>query len=99
MTFLWNEVKWQHSIPFFCLKSEGIMASLSELQTLLTRYESARDNILSAGQSLVESGRTLTLADLKWIDARIVQLESRITIVGNNNRITAHQPVFGGHRG
>ena len=75
------------------------MATLSELRTLLGNYESARNNILSAGQSFDESGRTLTLADLKWLDTRILQLESRIAIVGNSNRITAYRPVFGGHRG
>lgn len=76
------------------------MATLSELQSLLTSYQTERNSILTAGQNISGTGgRSRQAARIEFLEKEINFLESRIAIVGNSNRITSHRPVFGGHRG
>jgi len=76
------------------------MATVTELEQELSLYKTARDNILQHGQdNSMSDGRQLTRADLKWIDTRIRDLESRIQIASNGGRINTQQAVFGGKRG
>lgn len=76
------------------------MTTLSELQSDLTMYRTARENILTAGQSAGDaSGRSLTMADLKWIDRQIKDLESRVAQAQNSGRLPSYTAVFGGNRG
>jgi hypothetical protein len=37
------------------------------------------------------------MADLKWIDTQIQDLERRISIAQNSGKLSGYQPVFGGH--
>jgi len=76
------------------------MTTLAELQSDLELYRTARSNILTSGQSMGGSGgRSLTMADLKWIDTQIKELEQRIVQAQNNGRLPSYNTVFGGHRG
>ncbi len=73
------------------------MATVTELQSELTTYKTARDNILQLGQdNSMSDGRQLTRADLKWIDTRISQLEHRISIAKNDGKVPSYQVLFPG---
>ena len=76
------------------------MITLAELQSDLELYRTARRNILTSGQSFGGAGgRSLTMADLKWIDTQIRELEQRIAQAQNKGRLPSYTAVFGGHRG
>lgn len=76
------------------------MSTVTELQTELTKYTTARNNILSAGQSVSGAGgRSFTMGDLKWIDIKIKELEFRISVAQNSGKIPGYRPIFGGHLG
>jgi len=54
------------------------MATLAELQAELVAYKAARDAILTGAQSYSIAGRSLTRADLAFVQGHIDGLESRI---------------------
>lgn len=73
------------------------MATLTELQALLTSYETARDNILDAGQSYGDAGgRNYSAARLETIERQIRRLEHRIKLVQNSNRVHTSEVIFRG---
>lgn len=71
------------------------MATLADLQAELAAYKAARDAILQA-QSYSMAGRTLTKADLKFVQDHIDSLESRIASKSTGPRSA---PVFLNTRG
>jgi len=73
------------------------MATLAELQAGLAKYKAARDRIL-LGQSYEVSGRKLTRANLRDVEARIAELEQRIAIAQSGG-IRTSTVTFGGWRG
>jgi len=74
------------------------MATVTELEQELSLYKTARDKILS-GQEYSIGGRSVRRPDLASIEARIRELENRLTIAQNGGRINTQQAVFGGKRG
>ncbi len=72
------------------------MATLTELQTDLQNYKTARDKILN-GQSYTIGSRQLRRPDLAEIEKRIEYLEHRIAMLDNNSgRIKTTNVIFGG---
>ncbi len=69
------------------------MATVTELQTRLAKYQAAEDAILGGAQSYTINGRTVTKANMMWVTKAIEQLESRIHFAGGN---THGHAVFGG---
>lgn len=70
--------------------------TLAEAQADLATYIAMRDRILTAGQSLGASGRTVNMPDLKTVEAKISELRGIIEIKqGGVNHAT---PVFKGYR-
>lgn len=55
------------------------MATAAELAVELTAYKACRDSILSGAQSYSIAGRTLTRADLSFLQSHIDTLEARIS--------------------
>jgi len=75
------------------------MPNLSQLQADLDLYREARRSILTSGQAMGGAGgRSLTLADLKWIDHQIRDLEARVAQAQNGGRLPSYNVVLGGHR-
>jgi len=72
------------------------MATLAELQAGLAKYKAARDRIL-LGQSYEVSGRKLTRANLRDVEAAIDRLEQRIAIAQGGG-LRGRTAVFGGSR-
>ena len=73
------------------------MATISELQTELQAYRSARDAILT-GQEYAIGGRRLRRPDLVEINRAIRELESRIAMVSGGGKIKTSHAIFGGSR-
>ena len=67
------------------------MATTAELQTELAAYKTARDAILNGAQSYSIAGRSITRADLQFLQSRIDELEARIDRRSNGPRTS---PVF-----
>lgn len=73
------------------------MATLSELQARLTKYEASRDKILDNAQEIGStSGRSQTFASLATIERTIAELERRIALARNGGRITSSKVIFRG---
>ena len=73
------------------------MATVASLQATLTKYETARDAVLTAGQSYRIDDREFTRADLAFLEAQIDKLEQKIRIA-QNGRLTFGRAIFGGRR-
>jgi hypothetical protein len=54
------------------------MSTLAELQQELTVYKTARDVILTSGQSYSAFGRTFQRGDLAEINRQIASLETKV---------------------
>jgi hypothetical protein len=67
------------------------MATLAELQAELVAYKAARDAILTGAQSYTIAGRSLTRADLKFVQEHIDGLSVRIDRKSNGVKTA---PVF-----
>lgn len=71
------------------------MATLADLQAELAAYKAARGAILQA-QSYSMAGRTMTYADLGFVQKHIDELETRIACKASGPRTS---PVFINSRG
>lgn len=65
--------------------------SKSELQTELAEYKAARTAILSGAQQYSVGGNSLTRASLTNIEAKITELENRISVLTMGRKVS---PVF-----
>lgn len=59
-----------------------------ELAAKLAAYQQAELDILAAGQSYAVPGLTLTRANLKQVQDKILELEGRVSKLGMGNKIT-----------
>lgn len=72
--------------------------TLAELQADLTKYVTARDRILEAGQSSEIDGLKVDQARLEYLDKRIKELRQEITMVSSGGLLRHSVAVFGGRR-
>lgn len=75
------------------------MATLTELQATLLKYETARDSVLTSGQKYeIEGGLSYTRADLPVLESCIERLENKIALAQRGGRLKSASAVFGGRR-
>lgn len=74
------------------------MATISELQTTLAKYQTARDKILDSGQSYSLDGFHYTRADLSSLEKHIERIEQSIAVLSHRGRLRYSIAVFSGGR-
>ena len=62
------------------------MTTVSSLQTELAKWETARDAILEGAQSYTINGRSVTRANLEFIQRKIDDINARIDRLNSGGR-------------